>query len=220
VPGGCALQEVTISYSGPQGYTNQRFMAQYGFVPAGGNMADRLDLGATSAGGNAAPGGSGAGGGIRLALMQELVGDVAMMEAAKGRRPHLFAALKSLPLADEEGGLGTSSSGGGGGGGGDGSSQPPAVAATEAERSLARQLLVGLEVAASGCWGGLQEGEALLQRLEQQQQQQQPPQGQGEASSAAEEGADVRLLAAVRYRVERQRLVEACRQLLQQVAAG
>jgi hypothetical protein len=27
-----------------QGYTNQRFMAQYGFVPAGGNMADRVML--------------------------------------------------------------------------------------------------------------------------------------------------------------------------------
>jgi hypothetical protein len=36
--------EVTISYSGQQGYTNQRFMAQYGFVPAQGNPADRLEL--------------------------------------------------------------------------------------------------------------------------------------------------------------------------------
>jgi hypothetical protein len=36
--------EVTISYSGLQGYTNQRFMAQYGFVPAQGNPADRLEL--------------------------------------------------------------------------------------------------------------------------------------------------------------------------------
>jgi predicted RecA/RadA family phage recombinase len=39
-----AGEEVTISYSGLQGYTNQRFMAQYGFVPAQGNPADRLEL--------------------------------------------------------------------------------------------------------------------------------------------------------------------------------
>ena len=37
-----AGEEVLVSYSGPQGFTNQRFMAQYGFVPEGGNMADRL----------------------------------------------------------------------------------------------------------------------------------------------------------------------------------
>lgn len=36
--------EVTISYSGVSGYTNQRWMAQYGFVPASGNAADRLEL--------------------------------------------------------------------------------------------------------------------------------------------------------------------------------
>jgi hypothetical protein len=36
--------EVTISYSGLAGYTNQRFMAQYGFVPSSGNRADRLEL--------------------------------------------------------------------------------------------------------------------------------------------------------------------------------
>ncbi len=39
-----ALPQVTISYAGPEGYTNQRFMAQYGFVPVGGNAADRVRL--------------------------------------------------------------------------------------------------------------------------------------------------------------------------------
>jgi hypothetical protein len=39
-----AGQEVTISYTGLSGYTNQRFMAQYGFVPRQGNVADRLEL--------------------------------------------------------------------------------------------------------------------------------------------------------------------------------
>lgn len=36
--------EVTISYSGLAGFTNQRLMAQYGFVPQQGNTADRLEL--------------------------------------------------------------------------------------------------------------------------------------------------------------------------------
>ncbi len=41
----CADEEVTISYTGPEGYTNQRMMAQYGFVVEGGNPADRIPYG-------------------------------------------------------------------------------------------------------------------------------------------------------------------------------
>lgn len=37
-----ADQEATISYTGVEGLTNQRLMAQYGFVPSGGNTSDRL----------------------------------------------------------------------------------------------------------------------------------------------------------------------------------
>jgi hypothetical protein len=36
--------EVFISYTGPEGYTNQRLMAQYGFVLPGGNPGDRALL--------------------------------------------------------------------------------------------------------------------------------------------------------------------------------
>lgn len=43
-PGPPLPPQVTISYAGPEGYTNQRFMAQYGFVPVGGNAADRVKL--------------------------------------------------------------------------------------------------------------------------------------------------------------------------------
>ena len=43
--------EVTISYTGKVGYTNQRFMAQYGFVPRYGNPFDRLELEALGGGG-------------------------------------------------------------------------------------------------------------------------------------------------------------------------
>lgn len=39
-----AGQEVTISYTGPQGATNRRLLVQYGFVQAD-NPGDRLDLG-------------------------------------------------------------------------------------------------------------------------------------------------------------------------------
>ena len=39
-----AGEEVLISYTGREGYTNQRLMAQYGFVIPGGNPADRLEL--------------------------------------------------------------------------------------------------------------------------------------------------------------------------------
>ena len=36
--------EVLISYTGPEGLTNQRLMAQYGFVLPGGNPGDRVPL--------------------------------------------------------------------------------------------------------------------------------------------------------------------------------
>ena len=37
-----ADSEVLISYTGPEGMTNQRLMAQYGFVLPGGNPSDRV----------------------------------------------------------------------------------------------------------------------------------------------------------------------------------
>jgi hypothetical protein len=39
-----AGDEVAISYTGPEGATNRSLMARYGFVPAGGNPWDRLEL--------------------------------------------------------------------------------------------------------------------------------------------------------------------------------
>ncbi|GIL54003.1 hypothetical protein Vafri_9560 [Volvox africanus] len=86
-------EEATICYSGPEGYTNQRYMAQYGFVPRGGNPADRirLDLDAEH---QAAP--------LELARLQDLMGDGLFLAALRGTDPYLFAALKSLPLKDED----------------------------------------------------------------------------------------------------------------------
>ncbi|KAG2434230.1 hypothetical protein HXX76_007955 [Chlamydomonas incerta] len=93
-------EEVTISYAGPEGYTNQRFMAQYGFVPVGGNTADRVSLELTPEM-QAAP--------LDLAVLQELLGDALFMSALRGSDPYLTAALKSLPLADSGGGSGSAS---------------------------------------------------------------------------------------------------------------
>jgi hypothetical protein len=39
-----ADEELTISYTGPAGYTSQRLMAQYGFVIPEGNPSDRLSF--------------------------------------------------------------------------------------------------------------------------------------------------------------------------------
>ncbi|KAG2447358.1 hypothetical protein HYH02_007686 [Chlamydomonas schloesseri] len=84
-------EEVTISYAGPKGYTNQRFMAQYGFVPVGGNAADRVQL-ELAPELQAAP--------LDLAVLQALLGDGLFLAALNGSDPYLNAALRSLPLAD------------------------------------------------------------------------------------------------------------------------
>jgi hypothetical protein len=99
--------EVTISYTGEAGYTNQRLMQQYGFVPLSGNPADRW----------ARPGDGGGGGGggdakgaapppatppmlLSLDQLQRALGDGEEMVAAfGGRDPFTFAAIKSLPVA-------------------------------------------------------------------------------------------------------------------------
>lgn len=39
-----AGREVTLSYSGADGYDNQRLMVQHGFVMAGGNRKDRVPI--------------------------------------------------------------------------------------------------------------------------------------------------------------------------------
>lgn len=89
--------------------TNQRLMAQYGFVPAGGNTADRIAFAcltednAAAAGGGGGPeaaataGASLAGGRVLLSLdrLQSCLGDgEAMAAALSGRSPYLYAALK------------------------------------------------------------------------------------------------------------------------------
>ncbi|KAI8468472.1 MAG: hypothetical protein J3K34DRAFT_10778 [Monoraphidium minutum] len=193
-----AGDEITISYTGPEGYTNQRLMAQYGFVPAGGNMADRLAL-------EPPPGAC-----MSMERVETLLGSGLLMEAAQGRNPYLFAALKSLPLElGEEGGGGAatpSSSGGGGGGGGGGGDDA-------AGRRLAAALLEAVASQVAAAPTTLEADEALLAALSEGGDEGR----QGEGSEAPRDG---RLAAAVRYRVERKRLLAAARVVLAAYARG
>ena len=88
--------ELTISYTGPSGYTNQRMMAQYGFVEPHGNFADRVDVYADADADADAPL-------LSLPTLQQCLGDGQGMAAAlTGKDPYLYAALKSLPIAVDE----------------------------------------------------------------------------------------------------------------------
>ena len=119
-----AGEEVTVSYTGPAGATNRRLMAQYGFVPAGGNLADRVefDLGAAR---SACSGAGGAAAAFSLDSLQARLGDAVFADAASGRAPRLWAALKSLPLKEE------------GGQGGEGAAASPAAALAAATKAAA-----------------------------------------------------------------------------------
>ncbi len=80
------------------GYTNQRWQATYGFVPEGGNLADRLtfELPEPSASPSVPPQG------LVLARAQEALGLERFAEAVGGRHARLHAALRSLPWLPED----------------------------------------------------------------------------------------------------------------------
>lgn len=139
------------------------------------------------------------------------------MEAAQGKNPYLIAALKSLPLtaddvsSDDAAAMAagssdtgsSSSSGDAGGGRGIG-------AATAAEKQLAAALAQQLQEEMKNWPSSLAEDEQLLLSLVTH-----PPQLSPEAAAALGKLAgDPRLLSAVKYRVERKRLLQACMVLL------
>lgn len=211
-----AGSEVTMSYSGQQGYTNQRFMAQYGFVPGGGNVADRVGFevpdnlkGVT----------------FRLSHLENALGASLLMEAAQRKNPYLIAALKSLPLtADDvssndaaamaagssDTGSSSSSSSDTGSNGGDTGGGRGIGAATAAEKQLAAALTQQLQEEMKDWSSSLAEDEQLLLSLVTR-----PPQLSPEAAAALGKLAgDPRLLSAVKYRVERKRLLQASTVLL------
>jgi hypothetical protein len=80
--------EIFISYTGPEGYTNQRLMSQYGFVLPDGNPADRIAFDTE-------------GRTLQLERLQLLMGDQAFLAAISGEDLYSYASLKSLPLIDE-----------------------------------------------------------------------------------------------------------------------
>ncbi|KXZ55802.1 hypothetical protein GPECTOR_2g1352 [Gonium pectorale] len=124
-------EEVTICYSGPEGYTNQRFMAQYGFVPRGGNPADRVKF-ELQPEHEAAP--------LDLARLQDLMGDALFLSALRRSDPYLHAGLKSLPLVDrseDTAQQAAAGSGAGGAAGGDASVRTAAALLRQLELQMA-----------------------------------------------------------------------------------
>ncbi|GLI68384.1 hypothetical protein VaNZ11_012712, partial [Volvox africanus] len=177
-------EEVTICYSGPEGYTNQRYMAQYGFVPRGGNPADRIrvDLDAEH---QAAP--------LELARLQDLIGDGLFLAALRGTDPYLFAALKSLPLKDEDPRVMDAYS-----------IQQRTTTRGDASVRTATSLLRQVEAQIAEGTTPLEDDELML------------------AGSAGEQlfSENPRLAAAVIYRIERKRLLATTATLLRAYARG
>jgi hypothetical protein len=135
---------------------------------------------------------------FRLSYLEDALGATLLMDAARGRNPYLIAALKSLPVTADEVGTAQEAAAAAGATAGTGRGIGPA---SQQEKELAAALMQQVEVQlAQGSSSSLQEDEQLLQQLEEKQQQ------QGEV--------DVRLIAAVRYRVERKRLLQLCQVLL------
>jgi hypothetical protein len=99
-----AGDELTISYTGEKGYTNQRMMAQYGFVLPNGNYADRIDFPYNNNNSNTINSSS------QKFSLEALQGcfntDEEMVAVMSGRDVYKYAALKSFPVntSSEEGG--------------------------------------------------------------------------------------------------------------------
>lgn len=178
--------------------TNQRLMAQYGFVPPHGNPADRLDFSLLSP-----PGADPSTGAVAAAAaplppsllsldrLQRCLGDGQAMAAAfSGRDPYLYAALKSLPLAVDE----------------------SDAASPQEQADLAHALLAELD-AERGAWvttpsqdqALLSQGGLLPADVEG---------GEGGKGAAAGRPVDARLAAVVQYRLQRKLLVGAASGLL------
>lgn len=266
--------EVTVSYTGPAGYTNQRLMAQYGFVPEAGNDADRVAFSsaaatnAVAASGSAAAaasspppsasqasgsGGAASGGAqLRLERMQAALGDELFTAAVGGRDPYLLAALRSLPFAQgEESDAGASASS---------SSSSSSSSDSSSSPLISGQELATVDGLLAQCRAMLASGTSIADDLEllkairqavwkdygDQGGGQQTAAGSGGGSSsssgravagaagspsssiaapaaadaAVAAAADVRLAAAVKYRVERKRLLTMCAKLLELYKSG
>ena len=190
--------------------TNQRLMAQYGFVPTGGNPADRLQFAALAGPGSGAAGGSnsdseepsgssssrsGPSSAVLLSLdrMQVALGDGERMAAAlSGKDPFSYAALKSLPFAAEE----------------------DAAAELGLQLALAERLAAELAAEAASWPTSLEQDSELVAH-------QRAVAAVGSSSSGGSSSApDARLAAALAYRLQRKALVTAGQLLLRNFVAG
>ena len=144
--------------AGPEGLTNQRMQAQYGFVPSGGNTADRLHFATVAAApAQSTGGGGGAAALLSLDRLQACLGEGEGMTAAlSGADPYAYAVLKSLPLAAEESASGP----------------------LDGQIALAQQLMAELGAEAAGWPTSLSDDSALLQAMQE-------PGGGGDARLAS-----------------------------------
>ena len=179
--------EVTISYTGEIGYTNQRMMAQYGFVPQTGNPFDRIEFKTLQKKENNektenSQNSSGSGRGavlVSLDALQAVLGDGdAMVDAFSGRDTFTYAALKSLPLAAME------------------SDAAPMVD----QLALAEELLVEVEEEIGRWRTSVEEDASTLLHIT--------------SADTSKETVDPRMGAVVRYRLHRKRMLEAGARLL------
>jgi hypothetical protein len=141
------------------------------------------------------------------------------MKAAQGDNPYLLAALKSLPVqvddvsaADAAAMAQQESSGEGSSSEGSASSSGRGIApALPQEKELAGELLQQVQREAEAWPTSLEADEKLLLQLSMR-----PPLLPADTAAALGPLAtDGRLLAAIKYRVERKRLLQACQVLLQ-----
>ncbi|GAX82723.1 hypothetical protein CEUSTIGMA_g10149.t1 [Chlamydomonas eustigma] len=175
--------ELLLSYTGPNGYTNQRMMAQYGFVIPGGNPGDRIIF-------KNRQGLERSEGVLKLERFQDVLGDQIFLEIISGKDAYGYAALKSLPIGDENS---------------DGSSADDGDNLGCAS-SLRDECKITLEESAST----LQEDEELLAKLIKHRQ----PDLATEDSIAPLVHKDERFLSALMYRIERKRLLHATSSIL------
>lgn len=146
------------------------------------------------------------------------------MEAAQGKNPYLIAALKSLPLtADDVSSNDSEATAAGSNDSSSGSSTSDTSssssksaggrgigAATAGEKQLAAALKQQLLEEMKAWKTSLVQDEQLLLSLVTR-----PPQlSPANAAALGQLAADPRLLSAVKYRVERKRLLQACEVLL------
>jgi hypothetical protein len=186
-------EELTISYTGTLGYTNQRYFAQYGFVPHLGNPFDRITFKCIDNSDNSDDKeitGSATTSPVLLSLdaLMNLFGDgESMVDAFSGRDSFMYAALKSLPLAAME-----------------------SDAAPMAEQlELAQKMLEEMESEQAEWTSTLEDDAALLLDITD-----------ATNNNETSEHVDPRVEAVVRYRLYRKKLVDSAIKVLRAFIRG